>query len=50
MNDLDAEIELRMGEEGEKHIIMSPTIVYMPAKMIHEVAKAYFAITDPWRC
>jgi hypothetical protein len=35
MNDFDAEIELYMGEEGEKHIITSPTIVYVPAKMIH---------------
>jgi hypothetical protein len=35
MNDFDAEIELYMGEEGEKHIITVPTIVYVPARMIH---------------
>ena len=35
MNDFDAEIELYMGEEGEKYIITAPTIVYVPAKMIH---------------
>ena len=35
MNDFDAEIELYMGEEGEKYIITVPTIVYVPARMIH---------------
>ena len=35
MNDFDAEVELYMGAEGEKHIITSPTIVYVPAKLIH---------------
>ena len=35
MNDFDAEVELYMGEEGEKHIITVPTIVYVPARMIH---------------
>ena len=35
MNDFDAEVELYMGEEGEKYIITVPTIVYVPARMIH---------------
>lgn len=35
MNDFDAEVELYMGEEGEKHIITSPTIVYVPARLVH---------------
>ena len=35
MNDFDAEIELYMGEEGEKYIITAPAIVYVPAKMVH---------------
>ena len=35
MNDFNAEIELYMGEEGEKCIITASTIVYVPAKMIH---------------
>jgi hypothetical protein len=35
MDDFDAEVELYMGEEGEKYIITSPTIVYVPARMIH---------------
>lgn len=35
LNEFDAEIELYMGEEGEIHIIKSPTIVYIPAKLVH---------------
>jgi len=35
MNDFDAEVWLCMGEEGEKYIIKSPTIVYVPAKLVH---------------
>lgn len=34
-NDFDAEWELYMGEEGEKHIINQPTIVYIPAGVVH---------------
>jgi hypothetical protein len=35
LNEFDAEIELHMGEEGEIHVIKSPTIVYIPAKLVH---------------
>lgn len=35
INDFDARVELNMGEEGEKHIITSPTIVYVPARLVH---------------
>jgi hypothetical protein len=38
MNDItrfDAEAELYMGEEQEKFIITKPTVVYVPAKLIH---------------
>lgn len=35
LNEFDAEIELYMGDEGEKHLIKSPTIVYIPAKLVH---------------
>ena len=33
--DFDAEIELTLGEEREKHIITSPTAVYIPAGLDH---------------
>ena len=33
--DFDAEIELGMGEEREKHIITSPTVVHIPAGLVH---------------
>jgi len=35
MNDFDAEVWLYMGEEREKYVIKSPTIVYVPAKLVH---------------
>jgi hypothetical protein len=35
MNNFDAKVWLYMGEEGEKYIIKSPTIVYIPAKLVH---------------
>lgn len=35
MDDFDAEVELYMGEEGEKYVITSPTVVYVPANLIH---------------
>ncbi|OGO30103.1 MAG: hypothetical protein A2Z29_07285 [Chloroflexi bacterium RBG_16_56_11] len=33
--DFDAEIEITLGEEQEKHIIKSPTAVYVPAGLMH---------------
>jgi len=33
--DFQAEVELSLGEEGEKHIINSATIVYIPGGLIH---------------
>ena len=35
MGDLGAEIEMCLGEEEEKHIITSPTCVYIPKGMKH---------------
>ena len=35
ITDFDAEIELSLGEEGEKHIINKATIVYVPKGLIH---------------
>ena len=33
--DFDAEIEMSLGEEPEKHIVNAPTAVYIPAGMYH---------------
>ena len=33
--DFDAEIEISFGEEGEKHIVDSTSIVYMPKGLVH---------------
>lgn len=33
--DFDAEIEIHLGEEGEKHIIDSTSIVYIPKGLLH---------------
>ena len=33
--DFDAEIEIHFGEEGEKHIVNSTSIVFMPKGLIH---------------
>jgi len=33
--DFDAEIEISLGEEGEKHIINSTSIVYIPKGLVH---------------
>jgi hypothetical protein len=33
--DFDAEIEVTLGEEQEKHIVTCPTSVYIPAGMFH---------------
>lgn len=35
MRNFGAEIELSMGEEGEKHIITSPTLVHLPKGLVH---------------
>ena len=35
VEDFGAEIELSLGEEEEKHTINSPTVVYVPAGLIH---------------
>ena len=35
MGDLGAEIEMSLGEEEEKHIITSPTCVYIPKGLKH---------------
>ena len=33
--DFDAEVEVYLGDEGEKHVITSPTIAYIPAGLPH---------------
>ncbi|MGD0660449.1 MAG: hypothetical protein ABSD38_20500 [Syntrophorhabdales bacterium] len=33
--DFDAEVEVHLGDEGEKHVITSPTIAYIPAGLSH---------------
>jgi hypothetical protein len=33
--DFDAEIEIHFGEEGEKHIVDSTSIIFMPKGLIH---------------
>ena len=35
LKDYDAESELYLGEEGEKHIINKTTAVYIPAGLVH---------------
>jgi hypothetical protein len=35
VRDLDAEIEICLGEEQEKHIITAPTIVSIPPGLVH---------------
>jgi len=35
MNDLPAEIEIGLGEEGERYLITSPCSVYIPKGMVH---------------
>jgi len=35
VNDFDARIEMTLGDEREKQIITTPTIVYVPAGMAH---------------
>lgn len=35
IGDFDAEIELLLGEEGEKHVITAPTIAHIPPGLVH---------------
>lgn len=35
MSDFGAEVELSLGEEGEKHIINAMTVVHIPKGMVH---------------
>lgn len=35
LSDFDAEVELCLGEEREKHIISSATVVHIPAGLVH---------------
>jgi hypothetical protein len=35
MSEFDAEVELYLGEEREKHIINSATVVNIPAGLVH---------------
>ncbi len=35
ITDFDAEIEMSLGEEGEKHIIKEPTVLHIPKDTIH---------------
>jgi hypothetical protein len=35
ITDFDAEVEMSLGEEGEKHIITEPTVLHIPKDTIH---------------
>jgi hypothetical protein len=35
IDEFDAEIEIYLGEEGEKHIIKEPTVLHIPRDTIH---------------
>ena len=35
ITEFDAEVEMSLGEEGEKHIITEPTVLHIPRDMIH---------------
>ncbi len=35
IGDFDAEIEVYLGEEGEKHVITSPTVLHIPPGLVH---------------
>jgi hypothetical protein len=35
IGELDAEVEVYLGEEGEKHVITTPTILHIPPGLIH---------------
>ena len=45
--DFDAEIELSLGEDQEKHIITSPTSVYIPAGLYHGPIN-FARVTNPF--
>jgi len=35
IGELDAELEVYLGEEGERHVITTPTILHIPPGLIH---------------
>lgn len=35
ITDFDAVVEMSLGEEGEKHIITEPTVLYIPSGTMH---------------
>jgi hypothetical protein len=35
ITDFDAEIEMSLGEEGEKHVITGPTVLHIPKNTVH---------------
>ena len=35
ITDFDAEVEMSLGEEGEKHIITEPTVLHIPRDTVH---------------
>ena len=35
ISEFDAEVEISLGEEGEKHVITEPTVLHIPSGMIH---------------
>lgn len=35
IKDFDAEVEISLGEEGEKHLITTSAVVYIPKGLIH---------------
>ncbi|MCJ7604593.1 MAG: hypothetical protein MUO19_00980 [Dehalococcoidales bacterium] len=35
ITDFDAEVEMSLGNEGEKHVITEPTVLHIPSGMIH---------------
>jgi hypothetical protein len=39
LHELGAEIEMSLGEEGEKHIINTPTSIYIPKGLAHNPMK-----------
>ena len=35
ITDFDAEVEISLGEEGEKHVITEPTVLHIPKDTVH---------------
>ncbi|MCJ7605392.1 MAG: hypothetical protein MUO19_05080, partial [Dehalococcoidales bacterium] len=35
ITDFDAEVEMSLGDEGEKHVITEPTVLHIPSGMVH---------------